>query len=322
MLNIIRQEFIFDDPLPTPQCHASTIARLSDGKLAAAWFAGTMEGHEDTLIWLSTCESGIWAAPRPVTPDGGVQHYNPVLFERSADSLLLYYKRGYPIADWHTRVMESTDGGATWTPPRELFPGDTSGGRGPVRSKILRLASGRLLAPASVEKPLPWRCFIDVSDDNAHTWCKRPIGVDAPDAQHINLIQPTLWEHPAGQVHALMRSNQGCIFRSDSTDGGWTWSPARPTTMPNNNSGIDCVRMDNGLIVLACNPVADDWGVRYPLSLYVSEDDGETFRKALDVETEPCPAGYCYPALIADGEILHLTYTWNRRKIAYCRLRG
>ena len=51
MLKLIRKEFIFDDPTPTPECHASTILKLDDGALLAAWFAGTREADLDTLIW-------------------------------------------------------------------------------------------------------------------------------------------------------------------------------------------------------------------------------------------------------------------------------
>ncbi len=413
MLKLIKKEFIFDEPTPVPECHASTILKLDNGNILAAWFGGTKEAHMDTLIWVSLRENGRWSPPRPVTPEVSVQHWNPVLFQRADGSILLFYKLGYPISQWHTRVIASTDGGKTWSMPNELVPGDRTGGRGPVKNKCLRLSDGRILAPGSTED-LPWRCFIDASDDDGETWIKRPIAVGAPHGNEIFLIQPTLWEHPAGHIHALMRSNRGRIFRSDSSDFGenWVgaphgneifliqptlwehpaghihalmrsnrgrifrsdssdfgenWSPAMPTDMPNNNSGIDCVRMESGSIVLAYNPVGENWGARCPLSIAVSHDDGATFQRVMDIETEPCPSGYCYPAIVADGcklnwgarcplsiavshddgatfqrvmDIetepcpsgycypaivadgckLYLSYTWNRRKIAFCEL--
>lgn len=319
MLKLIRKEFIFDDPTPTPECHASTILKLDDGALLAAWFAGTREADLDTLIWVSRCEGGVWSAPRAVTPEVSVQHWNPVLFQRRDGTVALYYKLCYPIPDWHTRVIFSADGGRSWSMPRELVSGDRSGGRGPVKNKNLRLSGGRVLAPASTEQ-LPWRCFVDVSDDDGETWVKRPIPVGAPHANEIHLIQPTLWEQPEGCVHALMRSNRGRVFHSVSEDAGESWSPAMPTDIPNNNSGIDCVRMDSGDIVLAYNPVEENWGARWPLSIAVSRDNGASFERIMDLETEPCASGYCYPAIIADGRTVHLTYTWDRKKIVHCVL--
>jgi len=79
------------------------------------------------------------------------------------------------------------------------------------------------------------------------------------------VIQPTLWESEPGKVHMLLRSTESKIYRSDSSDGGKTWCTAYPTELPNNNSGIDLTRLQNGNLVLAYNPVEKDWGARTPL---------------------------------------------------------
>jgi len=113
----------------------------------------------------------------------------------------------------------------------------------------------------------------------------------------------------------LMRSTRGFIYRSDSSDYGRSWCAAYATALPNNNSGIDVVRLDDGGLVLAYNPVAGNWGRRYPISLGFSSDNGENWTKILDLETEE--GEFSYPAIIADGERLHLTYTWNRKNIVY-----
>lgn len=113
----------------------------------------------------------------------------------------------------------------------------------------------------------------------------------------------------------LLRSTQsiGCICVADSADGGETWSSARPTSLPNPNSGIDAVRLADGRIVLCHNPVESG---RTPLVLSVSEDDGDTWREAVVLESGP--GEYSYPAVVqaADGA-LHVTYTWRRERIAH-----
>ena len=133
------------------------------------------------------------------------------------------------------------------------------------------------------------------------------------------VIQPTLWEDARG-VHALMRSSEERIYRSDSTDGGITWCPPYSTELPNNNSGIDLACLPDGRLVLACNPIGKNWGGRSPLSLLISEDGGASWRHLTHLETGSGKYGYAYPAIrYADGA-LHITYTWCRQTIAYVRL--
>lgn len=315
-MELITKEYIFDEPLPVPENHASTILVREDGAKLAAWFGGTKEGNPDVLIWVSRWDDGVWSAPRAVSPEIGIQHWNPVLFFTAKDEVTLFYKVGYPIAQWYTRYMVSRDFGLTWSEPKDLIVGDV-GGRGPVKNKAIRLKDGTVLAPASTEEG-PWRCFIDRFD--GHEWQICPIPVELPDAEKINVIQPTLWESEPGVVHALMRSNSGVLFRSDSVDGGVTWAPLYPTELPNNNSGVDAALLADGRLVLVCNPIGDDWGKRTPLSVLVSADNGKTFEKVLDLETEEGAGEFSYPAIVAKGNRVHITYTYKRKKIAYCEL--
>lgn len=308
----IQKEFIFEDGVPFAECHASTVLRLDNGDMLAAWFGGTKEGTDDVMIWLSRREKGSWTQPECVTKEEGIPHWNPVLFQ-NGDNTLLYYKIGRQIPYWRTMVMESTDKGHTWSEARELVPGD-EGGRGPVKNKAICCSNGTFLAPASIEQG-PWRCFVDVSTDGIH-WEKKPIPVSS---EGVNMIQPSLWEMPEGHIHTLMRSSGGFVYRSDSEDFGETWCPAYPIDMPNNNSGLDCVLMESGTLALVCNPVEKDWGPRSPLTLFLSHDNGNSFHKLMDLETEP--GEYSYPAIIAHENRLHITYTWNRKKIAYWEIK-
>ncbi|EBF7887097.1 hypothetical protein C6Z18_25280, partial [Salmonella enterica] len=88
--------------------------------------------------------------------------------------------------------------------------------------------------------------------------------------------------------------------------------------LPNNNSGIDLVSMQDGTLILALNPVNGNWGKRYPLSLIASQDNGESWLPLLDLESDR--GEYSYPAIISEGSVVHITYTWNRKNIVYCRL--
>ena len=135
------------------------------------WFSGSHEGEADVAIYgARRVDDTGWSAPVKLA-DGAAANWNPVLFYREDGTLLLFYKQGQQIASWRTLVMESADDGVSWSEPAELVPGDVSGGRGPVRNKPIRLASGRVLAGASTEHGI-WQAFADISDDDGCTWRK------------------------------------------------------------------------------------------------------------------------------------------------------
>ena len=312
--------------LPTENGHASTVALVGDDVLLA-WFGGTREGEPDVDIYGARRVKGRWEAPRRLAGEAGLPHWNPVLLAEG-ERVDLYYKAGHTIPGWHTRRARSLDGGHTWTEPAELVPGDV-GGRGPVRNKPLRLRSGRILAPASIETPETWNAFVDISDDGGDSFRPSPFvplwragedkpATDGPEPMEIHgkgVIQPTLWQSDDGAVHMLLRSTEGYILRSDSFDQGESWRPAYATALANNNSGIDLTRLADGRIVLAMNPVSGNWAARTPLALYLSTDGGETFRPVMNLEMNP--GEYSYPAIISRGDTLYISYTWRRQRIAF-----
>lgn len=212
-----------------------------------------------------------------------------------------------------------------------------------MKNKVLVMSNGEWLAPGSVEDDRYWDAFVDISSDNGQHWQR----VDIPIAHHQGgqaeheiwqglkddslwetdlqrvfqwdgVIQPTLWGSQPGHVHAMMRSTRGKIYRSDSTDYGRSWCPAYATTLPNNNSGIDVVSFADGLLALVYNPNSGNWSRRYPISVSLSSDNGSTWSEPFDLldgEGE-----FSYPAIIAENNTLHVTFTWNRKNIVYQQL--
>ena len=319
MIKSAKKEFIFIKNEKAPSCHASTVLPLGDGTVLAAWFGGAHEGDNDVEIWLSKRDTdGSWSTPVSVSEGDNVAHWNPVLHMQENGRIILYYKHGETIPDWITRYITSDDNGATWSAPLTLVPGDTSGGRGPVKNKCIRLKNGTVLGPASTEQNKKWIPFIDMSLDDGITWqfnglMERPKYKGA----FVALIQPTLWESDEG-VHCLMRSNKGAIYRSDSHDNGLSWSKPARTRLPNNNSGIDCVKDDSGRLWLIYNPVDVNWGVRHPLSLAYSKDNGKHFTEVL--VPEPGFGEFSYPAITCKDNTLYMTYTYKRKQIVFWKI--
>ena len=315
------KSFVFGDEQPFPQCHASTLLRLPSGTLLVAWFGGTQEKDDDVAIWMATGRptpggSSGWSAPREIAKIRAEPHWNPVLFRAPNGTVYLYFKVGKEIKRWETWVKTSTDNGQTWSEATELVPGDR-GGRGPVRNKPIVLSDGTWLAGASHEQAGAWNAFVDRSTDQGATWEQRPhLAVDRTEMAGPGIIQPTLWESAPGQVHVLLRSTAGAIYRSDSQDYGKTWTPAYRTALPNPNSGIDLARLPDGTLALAYNRDDQNWGSRATLSVALSTDNGATWPRVLDVERGESGDEFSYPAIVSFGDTLALTYTWKRKKIA------
>ena len=300
----------------TDTTHASTIVKLSNDNLMSAWFGGSGEGDDDVRIWCSVYSNGSWGKAYQVPSKDTVAHWNPVL-ENFGSYVRLYYKVGTTTKNWVTKYVDTYDNGKTWTEAKELVAGDTTGGRGPVRSKLLTTSKGVIIAPASTEQGT-WRAFFDISVDGGKTWTKTNYIIAKNNrGKNVEMIQPTLWEDLDGNIHALFRTKAGKIYRSDSSDGGYTWCQAYATDLPNNNSGIDVVMTDNGWLWLAYNPLSTN-GMRYKLRLAVSKDNGKTWEKVTEIESSGIIwHEFSYPSLIEDGNRVYLSYTYKRKKIKY-----
>lgn len=323
------KEFICN-PLPTANCHASTVLPLPDGSVVSAWFGGTKEGKDDVDIWYARRDDSGWSEPKKLSRARTLPHWNPVLFLRKNGEILLFFKVGKKIPSWRTFVSTSKDGGRSFGEARELVAGDRSGGRGPVKNKCIRLSDGRVLAPASSESK-GWHCFVDASVDEGETWKKSPAVKTERTAPILNrengytankipMIQPTLWESAPGKVHMLTRTSVGRIYRSDSEDYGESWCEAYPTCLPNNNSGIDLVAVPDGTLFLVSNPVEENWGERSPLTLSKSEDNGKSWETVLTLEEEKIDSEFSYPAIEYFNGSLYITYTYERTNVAFWKI--
>lgn len=298
--------FIFEKA-PFKSCHASTLVEHEAGKLMAAWFGGDKEGAKNVKIWASSFDGKSWNEPAVIGSEPGEPCWNPVLFKTAKGTLHFWYKAGPSPERWTGFLRSSTDSGKTWTEP-EMMP---AGMWGPVRAKPIQLKSGVILAGTSVESHRNWTPFVDRSTDDGKTW-RRPNGFAVPGK--FDQIQPTLFETKDGRIIALMRSsNPRKVCRAESKDGGETFSPAEETELGNPSAGIDAVKTKAGDVFLIYNPSPL---LRSPISLARSTDDGATWKKVADLETES--GEFSYPAMIESAAgTLEIAYTWKRSHIKH-----
>jgi len=317
-----KSEFVFNSA-PFASCHASTIVELRNGDVLAAWFGGSGEGRRDVAIWSSRRSGGQWSAPVELVREPKTPTWNPVLFHTKDQRLWLYYKFGASPATWKAARIWSDDEGKSWSKSERL----PAGLYGPIRVKPFILRNGTIVSGTSVEHFLSWTVWIERSSDNGKSWTKFgpitvPQHISPPDArpsygdEAYGIIQPAIVSLGGKHLRLYARSTSQIakICVADSFDEGETWTQARPIDLPNPNSGIDAISVPDVGVVLIFNNSANK---RTPLNLAVSKD-GEHFRVFSTLEDQ---AGeYSYPAIIQgkDGA-LHMTYTWNRKRIRYAR---
>ncbi len=326
--NILKDEFLYEYA-PFYSAHASTITETKNGDLLAAYFGGTWERNPDCCIWVSHKKKGAdhWDAPIKaadgVSLDGNGRKacWNPVLFTMPDGEVLLFFKIGKDVPDWQGWLVRSHDNGKTWS-QKEMLP---KGFIGPVKNKP-ELINGRLICPSSTESKW-WTFHVEIYDLKTKQWkyvgpipADSAILTDDGKMHTIKCIQPSILKLKDGRLKVLMRTHNGKLATSYSSDNGDTWTNVTLTDIPNNQSGTDAVTLKDGRHALVYNnfetEVGTKKGPRTPLCIAIS-DDGEHFKPYVTLEDSPVDQ-YSYPAIIqgSDGN-LHVTYTWRRLRIAY-----
>lgn len=305
---VLKAEFIYQpEDVNFPSCHASTIASTKEG-LIAAWFGGTAEKNPDVGIWISRFINGKWTKPLEVA-DGirdGKRYpcWNPV-FYNAGNELLLFYKVGPSPSEWWGELIFSDDDGLSWSASKKL-PENILG---PIKNKPVRLGNGILLCPSSTENN-GWRIHMEMTPDNGITWER----TQALNDQSLSAIQPSILIHPGGKLQSVCRTKQGKIYTSWSDDNGLSWTKLVALDLPNPNSGIDAVTLEDGRHVMVYNHTPKGRNV---LNVAVSSD-GKNWEAVTLLENDAENTEYSYPAVIQlpDGKI-HITYTWNRKLIKH-----
>ncbi|KAK3267705.1 hypothetical protein CYMTET_23754 [Cymbomonas tetramitiformis] len=130
---------------------------------------------------------------------------------------------------------------------------------------------------------------------------------------------------------AMFRSRKmDWIYQSYSLNDGRKWTKAQKSPLPNNNGAFQVIALRSRVLVVAFNNV-QRVSRRYPLSVALSEDGGDTWPYVRDLESEPYggtarplrrssehPNEFSYPSMVQgpDG-VIHIVYTWKRELIKH-----
>lgn len=177
------------------------------------------------------------------------------------------------------------------------------------RAHPLVRSDGALLLPLSNENFSI--AMMAITKDGGETWT---LSNPVPEA---GLTQPTLVEFDDGTITAFFRNSspEHRIKRSDSTDGGMSWSAVSTTDLLHPGAGIEALLLENGHLLMIYNDVEDS--PRDKMAVSISEDRGKTWKWTRHLE-DIDGGRFDYPSIVQgkDGR-LHASYSYNLATIKY-----
>lgn len=277
--------------------HAPSLTRLADGRLLAAWFSGPFEAsvHQVILGSYGSPDARNWQAGVVLNDQPRKSDFDPG-FVTDGRRTWMFYSVGrwnrYPfvggrgaektevgIDSFKTFVRYTDDSGRTWSDEQRV--GDHTG-IGP-RSNGIKLSSGELILPLhhyQLHQP-----HVLKSQDGGKSW--RRIEGPKPE-EKVGAAEPCIAEGASGKLLMVVRSRDGLLWTSESTDKGETWSPLLKTDLPAAASSHSLIRLSDGRLVLTHNPTQPP--LRTSLTVRVSNDEGKTWAEPTEIASVPAPA--------------------------------
>lgn len=278
------------------------VIELADGRLLLVYmeFSGTGSDFAKTRFVAQESADGgrTWAHHRVITntAEGDLNVYSPNLIRAKDGGIMLAFMRQHRPGSLTIHIWKSADEGARFEPWSETAPGSDLA---LCNATIKRLASGRLLLPASPPAPGkpaetgPYAATVLFSDDDGRTWT---VSKSRLELAKRGAMEPHVEQTATGRVLMVMRNQLGKLHVSDSTDEGTTWSEPRPIGLQSPESCPELVRRPGtDHLVMIWNNSYDPafrshFGKRSPLTVALSRDHGATWERVGDIETDPARA--------------------------------
>lgn len=314
-------ERVFGPELPGRYKHPAALTELSNGDLYLVYYSGAGEYESDTAVYGSRRAAGAseWSRPAviadtPLRSDG-----NAVVWEAPDKTVWLFYvvRYGDTWSDSRIKFKISHDGAKSWSDSDMLtWEKGTM-----VRGRPIALAGGDYLLPVYHETghdreivgPDTTSFFLRyVRDKNEWVETNRV-------RSRLGNLQPAAVEIDEKYLVAYCRRGggydgdpNGWLVRTESRDGGWTWSEGRDSQFPNPNAAVDFIKLSNGHLLLVYN---DSHSTRMPLVAAISTDNDRTYPHRRVIVNKPGDSA-AYPMAVQtrDGKI-HVVYTSEKRTL-------
>jgi predicted neuraminidase len=131
-------------------------------------------------------------------------------------------------------------------------------------------------------------------------------------------LQPAVVELEPGRLLALCRrggdyepGDDGNVVRTESMDGGRTWSAGVETEFANPNAAVELIKLRNGHLLFLYN---DSQVERTPLRAAISTDGGRTWPHQRNLAEGP--GSFSYPTAVQTRDNrIHVMFTSDERTV-------
>lgn len=270
--------------------HAASLIELKDGKLRAFWFAGSREGAGDVEIRSAIFDGATWSNEQSVTDrlrtQQGLWRYvkklgNPVAARAANGDIWLTYVT-VSLGGWagsSLTMMRSQDEGQTWGTPQRLITSPFINISTLIKGTPYSYLDGTIGLPVYHE-------FLGKFGELLHLSATGKV----LDKQRLSTgktsIQPVLLVEDKLKSLVLMRYTGAPPMRmvvTRSIDGGNSWDAPLKTGLPNPDSAVSAVVLNDGYLLLVANDVEQG---RAALSLLLSKDHGATWQNLYHLEDQ------------------------------------
>ena len=305
-------ERVIGREFPGTYKHPAAIAPLDNGDLYLAYYGGGGEYEDDSKVWGMRRPAGAqaWTQPEVIADTPFLAEGNPVVWQAPDGVLWLWYVQRYgdTWSDSRIHAKISRDRGQTWSD--SLVVAFEKGMM--VRAKPIVTPEGGYLLPI----------YHETGADREHVGAETaslalhydPAGHTFTESGRITSrlgnLQPSFARLDDGRIVAYCRRGGGYeprddawLVRSESADGGRTWSPGVETRFPNPNAATDFMRLQSGNLILAFNDSKTD---RSDLTVAVSTDGDMNYPHRLVMPSRSADLAYPFLAQRPDGTILLL----------------
>ena len=364
---VVKQHTVFSGRGPLKLACSPIVRQVPNGDLLCYWLTGSdaEPAYDNCVVMSRSTDAGrTWSDPDVLLPAGDMATSLTSMHATTDRRLIAFWaqwphEKGY--TEWHYFRMESRDSGHTWSESCPLVLHDNH----ITLLSPLQLANGEYLFPACFydRRPKPLvapvtelcdasseeealampavqgqvrggKCsthligcsVVIASDENATDLNEHGYIANRP----LGLLEPTCVQLRDGRVVMFMRAEfGGFLWRAESSDNSRTWTPAWETDIPDPSSLPFVLRLADGRIALIHNAAGTKgtWGPRNPLSIWVSDDELESWAIREDViatsgnyrpdDWADGPDKLAYPSGLVLEDRFVFVYDRNRREVMF-----